>query len=314
MNIRFLLFLLIILVIQGISNAQSESQNDVLAYRFELKESDHSARRQFLHSKTTHTARVEADLMFAVIVEDERLSAERLDSMIRKQNLPVEIITILGSVNEAKDWFKDNSHPDLIFLDIQLGDGTAFDLIDDITPQVPIIFTTAFDEYAVRAFNFNSIDYLLKPIQADKLEKAVNKLTQLAVDPGVTKTHPEVGQLKRIIEGDFKKRFLVKRGDRFIPVDIKDIAYFNYQLDVTRILTWDGAKYLIDQSLDQLENMINPLDYFRINRQFIISLQSIKEIHTYFNSRLLINLDPDWEDGVIISREKVQEFKRWMNL
>ena len=252
--------------------------------------------------------------MVAVIIEDERLSAERLLTMIDHLPNKIDVAATLESLKEAKAWFRDNSLPDMVFLDIQLGDGTAFDLMDDISVAVPIIFTTAYDNYAIKAFKFNSIDYLLKPIEQNKLEHAVDKLFEISRQPDDIFEKGKIDQLHRIINGDFKKRFLVKRGDQFIPVNVDQVAYFVYHQNTTWIITKDNQKFIVDQSLDQLENMVSPLEFYRVNRQMIITLSTISEIHSYFNSRLLIKLEPACQDEVIVARDRVAEFKRWMDL
>ncbi len=251
----------------------------------------------------------------AIIVEDERPSAQRLATQIEKLEFPIKIIASLRSVSEAKGWFKDNSPPDLIFLDIQLGDGTAFDLLEDLDIKTPIIFTTAYDEYAIKAFEFNSIDYLLKPVELNKLSNAVSKLQNISdlVDSS-NQIQDQFQSVQRIVTGDFKKRFLVKLGDQFIPIDTSEIHYFFYDGGSSWIMTSSGKKYLLEQSLDQLENLVNPLDFYRINRQYLLSVRSISEIHAYFNSRLLIKLNPERDDDVIVSRDRVSDFKKWMDL
>ncbi len=252
--------------------------------------------------------------MLALIVEDERLSAERLAHQVNKLQADIEIAGIVGSVDEARSWFRDNSPPDLVFMDIQLSDGTAFDLLAETTIESPIIFTTAYDEYAIKAFEFNSIDYLLKPIELSKLKSAVEKLQRVSPNQNSFSKTEDLAALQRVITGEFKKRFLVKIGDQFIPVNSTDIHYFCYDKGSSWIVTLDGKKYLVEHSLDQIENLINPLDFFRINRQFIVTLKAISEIHTYFNSRLLIRLVPEWKEEVIVSRDRVSDFKRWMDL
>lgn len=255
-------------------------------------------------------------MMQVVIIEDERPSAERLATQLGKISAGIEVIGTLGSVSETRQWFKDNSPPDLIFMDIQLGDGTAFDFLSDYQLNTPIIFTTAFDEYAIKAFEYNSIDYLLKPIDQGKLNHALEKLKNMNSETASSfNLQDDVFQsVQRVVTGNFKKRFLVRLGDQFIPVDTAHIHYFYYDRGSSWIMTGEGKKYLIEHSLDQIENLVNPIDFYRINRQFIVTLRSIAEIHSYFNSRLLIQLKPTWNDDVIVARDRVTGFKRWMDL
>jgi DNA-binding LytR/AlgR family response regulator len=251
----------------------------------------------------------------ALVIEDERLSADRLVSMIGKTGRRIEILEVLDSGKKAAEWLRDNSPPDLIFLDIQLGDQTAFDLLKETSVTSPIIFTTAYDEYAVKAFEYNSVDYLLKPIQLEKLASALDKFEGIG-NRNLKTSRPEANyeSVQRIISGEFKKRFLVKLGDQYVPVDVTEIAYIYYEEGTAWIYTHQGKKYLIDHTLEQLDHLLNPLEFFRINRQFIITLKSIQEIHTYLNSRLLIRLAPSRDEEVIVSRDRVSDFKRWMDL
>ncbi len=244
----------------------------------------------------------------AVIVEDERLSADRLKGLIEKHTPQVEIIQILDSVAVAREWLQINSRFDLIFLDIQLNDGTSFDLLIEGLIQCPIIFSTAYDQYAIKAFKYNSIDYLLKPVNVDELKVAVEKFQR------VTERKPDISQLTRLVKGDFKKRFLVKLGERLQSVEVTEIAYFYYDSGVTFLATKTGKKWPVDTSIESLEDTLNPLEFFRINRKLIVNLQGISEIHTYFNGRLLLKLDPAPSFETIVSRERVSEFKLWMDL
>ncbi|MBV6644735.1 MAG: response regulator transcription factor [Cyclobacteriaceae bacterium] len=253
--------------------------------------------------------------MRVVIVEDERLSAQRLEKLVIEVAPEIEVIAMLDSVAESKGWFIDNTMPDLMFLDIQLNDGTGFDLLDSLKYQPPVIFTTAYDEYAIRAFKFNSVDYLLKPIEEDKLRFSIKKFRN---------NHPRLSNeevsndgydaLQRIISGNFKKRFLIKIGEKYQPVDVDEIAFFIYKNAATYVVTKTGLNLPIDQTLEQLSGVLNPLDFFRVNRKMLISLSCIKEINTYFNSRLLLQVDPDPGMEAVVSRERVSEFKRWMDL
>lgn len=253
-------------------------------------------------------------MIHIAIVEDERLSAERLKVLVQELSPEYSVVALLDSVESTMQWLKDNSSPDLILLDIQLNDGVGFDLLADDLISCPVIFTTAYDEYAVKAFKYNSIDYLLKPIDRAELENALEKFKKHGERTVSPEAKAQFGQVSRMLSGSYKKRFLVKLGDRFQPLIVEDIAYFVSQNDLTYLVTRSGDKWPMDQSLDQLQELINPLDFFRINRKLIISLPAIKEIHSYFNSRLLLKLDPHADDEVIVSRERVANFKRWMDL
>ncbi len=251
--------------------------------------------------------------MDVVIVEDERLSAEKLVRMINKFDPSIEVIATIDSVKKGVEWFKENSPPDLVLLDIQLSDGTGFDLLKEMDCSPPIIFTTAYDQYAIKAFKFNSVDYLLKPLDQSELEHALEKYKSLDKTERNAQNH-SFGQVDQIINGEFKKRFLVKIGEQFQKVEVPQIAFFKYDDGLTYIYNLEGQKWPIDLSLDYLENMLHPLEFFRINRKMFISLNSIHQIHTYFNSRLLLKLKPEVDEEVIVSRDRVSDFKRWMDV
>ncbi|MEQ8581594.1 MAG: LytTR family DNA-binding domain-containing protein [Marinoscillum sp.] len=253
-------------------------------------------------------------MIHIAIVEDERLSAERLKGLVEELSPEYSVVAILDSVETTTQWLKDNSSPDLILLDIQLNDGVGFDLLADDMISCPVIFTTAYDEYAVKAFKYNSVDYLLKPIDRIELGHALEKFRRQTDRTTGALPKAQLEQVGRILTGNYKKRFLVKLGDRFQPVTVENIAYFFSQNDLTCLMTREGDKWPLDQSLDQLQEVISPLDFFRINRKLIISLPAIKEIHSYFNSRLLLRLNPPVDEEVIVSRERVANFKRWMDL
>jgi two-component system response regulator LytT len=252
--------------------------------------------------------------MNLLIVEDERLSGERLRHLVQTIDSEILVLGILQSVETALEWFKDNSPPDIILLDIQLSDGTAFDLLKSIETFPSIIFTTAYDEYALRAFKYNSIEYLLKPINKDELTKALDKFKSLHRLPVQQKNISDNLELvRKTITGEFKRRFLIKIGEQFQNIDVNNISYIFHQNGSCYVITNDNKKYLLDHSLDQLEEILNPIDFFRINRQFLIKAEAIEEIHTYLNSRLLLKLTPKTTMEVIVSRERVNQFKFWMD-
>jgi DNA-binding LytR/AlgR family response regulator len=233
--------------------------------------------------------------------------------MLMKLDVGIEIDAILDSLVSAREWFRDNSPPDLAFLDIQLGDGTSFELLQELNVTFPVIFTTAFDQYAIKAFKYQSIDYLLKPIGEEELGQAVEKYQRSNGLPLQHLTH-DVTTTHRLITGDFKKRFLIKIGDQYKPVAIEEVAYFYSNENQTYLMTLSGKYFPVDQSLEQIENSINPLEFFRVSRKMLIGLSAIDEVHTYFNSRLLIKLQPSTDLECIVSRERVSDFKSWMDL
>lgn len=254
--------------------------------------------------------------MTTLIIEDEKPAARLLQRKLEKLNIAVK--TMLHSVEESIDWFTNNEHPDLIFLDIQLSDGLSFEIFEKINIQSAIIFTTAYDEYALKAFKLNSIDYLLKPIDEDDLEIAVTKFkTRIPkVDAGNQNLQLDFEQIRQMLsnpfEKSYKKRFTVKIGQHLKVITTDEIECFFSENKGTYIHTFDNRNYLIDSTLEILEQELDMKDFFRVSRKFIVPLIAIKEIQVYTNSRLKVILPTYKEDDVIVSREKVQDFKAWL--
>ncbi|WP_320814021.1 LytTR family DNA-binding domain-containing protein [Flavobacterium sp.] len=250
--------------------------------------------------------------MNIIIIEDEKPAARLLQRKLEK--LGYNIKTLLHSVEESINWFEKNLHPDLIFLDIQLSDGLSFEIFDKVTVKSPIIFTTAYDEYALRAFKLNSVDYLLKPIDEDELEVSISKFQNQFQKNAVAGLDFEA--IKRMlvnpVQKEYKNRFSVKIGNQIKVIAIDEIECFYSKNKGTYLHTVDNRDYLLDSSLEQLETELNPDSFYRISRKFIIPLQSIKEIQVHTNSRLKVILPTYKADEVIVSREKVQDFKSWI--
>ncbi|MCH4830790.1 MULTISPECIES: LytR/AlgR family response regulator transcription factor [Flavobacterium] len=250
--------------------------------------------------------------MNIIIIEDEKPSARLLQRKVEKLGLLVN--QLLHSVEEAIQWFQNNQHPDLIFLDIQLSDGLSFEIFETIDIKSAVIFTTAYDEYALRAFKLNSIDYLLKPIDEDDLEKAIHKfksrtstLQDLSLDFDMIRR-----MLVNSVEKEYKKRFTVKIGQQLKLIEIQEIECFYSQDKGTYLHTLDNRDYLLEGTLEQLENELNPEDFYRISRKFIVPLKSIKEIQLHSNSRLKLILPSYKDDEIIVARERVNDFKKWI--
>ena len=254
--------------------------------------------------------------MITLIIEDEKPAARLLQRKLEKLDVKVE--TMLHSVEEAVQWFENNSHPDLIFLDIQLSDGLSFEIFEKIDIKSAIIFTTAYDEYALKAFKLNSIDYLLKPIDEDDLETAVAKfkarLPKVASESSNMQLDFE--QIRQMLSNPFektyKKRFTVKIGQHLKVIATEEIECFFSENKGTYIRTYDNRDYLIDSTLEILEQELDKKDFFRVSRKFIVPLKAIKEIQVYTNSRLKVILPTYKDDEVVVSREKVQDFKSWL--
>ena len=251
--------------------------------------------------------------MKVIIIEDEKPSARRLQRMLSK--LQIEAETMLHSVEESIAWFQNNEHPDLIFLDIQLSDGLSFEIFETIDIQSAVIFTTAYDEYALQAFKLNSIDYLLKPIDAVDLEKAVKKyINRIPKQQAVTLDFNDIKKLLiNPIDRDYKKRFSVKVGQHLKLINIEDIECFYSENKGTYVFTSEGRNYLLDTTLELLEKELEPQIFFRISRKFFVNINAIKDMVSYTNSRLQIKLNTYKDDEVIVARERVKEFKIWLD-
>ncbi|AVI49654.1 DNA-binding response regulator [Pukyongia salina] len=250
--------------------------------------------------------------MNVLIIEDEKPSARRLQRMLEKQNVAVNVM--LHSVGEAVEWFANNEHPDLIFLDIQLSDGLSFEIFDEVEVKSAIIFTTAFDEYALQAFKLNSIDYLLKPIDEEELEAAVRKFREHApIKQNVQLNFEDIRKLLANPVGQqYKKRFTTRIGQHIKMIAVDEIECFYSENKGTYAHTVDGRDYLLDTTLEQLEDELTPQDFFRVNRTFIVNINAIRDIISYTNSRLQLKLISYKEQQVIVARERVKDFKIWL--
>lgn len=250
--------------------------------------------------------------MNVIIIEDEKPSARRLQRMLNQLGLDAQVM--LHSVHEALEWFQNNKHPDLIFLDIQLSDGLSFEIFETLDIKSAVIFTTAFDEYALKAFQLNSIDYLLKPIDEDDLKKAVDKYqTRFPKQQNVVLDFNDIKKLLvNPIERAYKQRFSVKVGQHLKLINIEDIECFYSENKGTYAFTSDGRNYLLDTTLDQLDSELEPQTFFRISRKFFVNIHAIRDIISYTNSRLQIKLKTYNEQEVIVARERVKEFKDWL--
>jgi two-component system response regulator LytT len=250
--------------------------------------------------------------MMTIIIEDEKPAARLLQRKLERLNIQVGVM--LHSVEEAINWFSNNEHPELIFLDIQLSDGLSFEIFEKIEIKSAVIFTTAYDEYALRAFKLNSIDYLLKPIDEDDLEVAVSKFK--ARLPKQETLQLDFEQIKKMLSNPFeknhKKRFTVKIGQHLKVITTDEIECFFSENKGTYLHTFDNRNYLIETTLELLEQELDPKDFYRVSRKFIVPLKAIKEIVVYSNSRLKVILPSYKEDEVIVSREKVADFKNWI--
>ncbi len=249
--------------------------------------------------------------MNVLLIEDELPAARRLEKMLNKLRPGIQISGPLESIEESVEWLKLHPAPDLLFLDIQLSDGLSFEIFREIQITQPVIFTTAFDEYALQAFKVNSVDYLLKPIDEKELEAALRKHEQNSRP--TQNSLPLEELIRQILPPAYKTRFLLKKGHGMIPVTVEDIAYFFASEKMVVMHTHKKETYILDQTLDQLEKELDPSKFFRANRKFLISATAVTELRTSFNGklRLMLKPQPD-EDEIYVSRERAADFKNWL--
>jgi DNA-binding LytR/AlgR family response regulator len=246
--------------------------------------------------------------MKVVIVEDEALAAEKMGNLLKKVTPEVQILATIESVEEAVEWFSQNPAPDLVFMDIQLDDGISFEIFDAIKLEIPVIFTTAYNEYAIRAFKVNSVDYLLKPIEEDALAAAIGKFRKYVHQPGDFESR--IAGVISQFNGKYKARFFVKTGLRFQSIPVEKISCFFVEERFTFLKTQEGKTCDLDYSLDQLQKLVDPGMFFRVSRNFLVNINAIEDIISYSTNRLKLKVA---KEEVIVSRDKVTEFKQWLD-
>jgi len=255
--------------------------------------------------------------MKVLIIEDEVLTSRRLRQMISQADDSIQVMDMLDSIESSVEWFETNPNPDLIFMDIQLADGLCFEIFNRTQVDCPVIFTTAFDEYAIRAFSVNSIDYLLKPVKLQELQRSLRKFNKLKnpleASFSIKEIH-EVLMKMNLSQPVYKSGFLVKTGQAYQRISCSTIACFYTENKLTYLVLFNGKKCLIDNTLDMLEKELDPAMFFRINRQVIVSITSVESMHTSFGGSLKLHLNPKAEpDDVLVSRRRTAGFKEWMN-
>ncbi|MDG1276210.1 MAG: LytTR family DNA-binding domain-containing protein [Algoriphagus sp.] len=249
--------------------------------------------------------------MIIVIIEDERPAANRLIRLLEQHFVGEEFVQGLDSVKKSIQWFSDNPAPDLIFCDIQLADGISFEIFEQVKLSTPIIFTTAYDQYAIKAFQVNAIDYLLKPVDPEELARSISKYKANQLKPSL-----DFEAIKAMLApkvANFKTRFLVKYGEKIQSITVEEIAFFYSEARVTFLQTTSGKQFVLDQTLEQVESQVDPDSFFRLNRKYLCSFPSISEIFTYSNSRLKVKLVNCSDEDILISREKTADFKTWLD-
>ena len=251
--------------------------------------------------------------MKILIIEDEIPAAKRLSKLVSQFKPEAQVLEVIDSVEGAVKWLNTFEKPDLLFMDIQLSDGLSFDIFNHTEIQSPIIFTTAYDQYTLKAFKVNSVDYLLKPIDPEELEKAFLKFDKIFRQPQSYDQSTIENLLKAMTQKEYKSRFIVKTGQQLIYISVEDISYFYSDDGLLCVKTKNGKRHILDYTLDQLEQVLDPSQFFRINRKIITRIEAINKIHTYFNSRLKLELQPKTELEVIVSRDRVNDFKKWLD-
>lgn len=249
--------------------------------------------------------------MKALIIEDEKAAVRNLKALLTDVEPDMDIIAVTDSIIETIEWFKNNPVPDLVFMDIHLADGSAFEIFEHISVPCPIIFTTAYDEYAMKAFKVNSIDYLLKPIGVSDIQKSLLKLELLRVKPQEEQDFKSLIQVLKQ-ETKYKSHFLVPiKGDKLLPIAVDSILYFFIENGLVKAVVAEDKEYVLNQTLDELTDCLDPAIFFRVNRQYLISRKAIQDIDLWFNSRLSINLKTTAPERILVSKVRVAEFKEW---
>jgi len=258
--------------------------------------------------------------MKILIVEDEDLAVKKLQKTLAAVDKEADVVGIADSIKGTVEWLEQNPAPDLILMDIELADGQSFEIFNLTEIKSPVIFTTSYDEYALKAFKVNSIDYLLKPVQKEELEAALTKYKKMKKTYNAQGPANEGVNLDSILKElqqklqpkEYRKRFLVKHAQKLVSIEIDDISYFFSDGRLNFFKTADNKKFVVDYTMDELEDMLDPERYFRISRSFYVSVDSIDKIDDYFGNRLILNLKPAVDKEALVSREKVTDFKKWM--
>lgn len=248
-----------------------------------------------------------------LMLEDEEPAAKRLQKLIKETGEETEVLAVLDSIAAARKWLQQNPPPDLMLVDIHLADGNSLQLFKEMNIPSPLIFTTAYDEYALQAFKLNSIDYLLKPVKKEELYQALEKFKrQKSKEQPALNITKLLEAMQQPVADRYRDRFVIRYGEHIKTIETKDAAYFYTEARANFMVTADGKRYVIDFNLDQLEQMLNPKLFFRINRQFIVGLQAIDEMTAWTKARVLIKLKPQSKHETIVSTERSPEFKKWL--
>ena len=252
--------------------------------------------------------------MTTLIIEDEKIAADRLELLLQRCAPQVQVLSVLDTVEASADWLNTFPPPDFILLDIHLADGFAFEIFRRVNIQVPVIFTTAYDQYSMEAFKLLSIDYLLKPVTADALSFAIQKLHTLRQPQAPSLVYNQLLQLLQQAQQKYKTRFVGKVGQKLFFIDVDEIAYFLSDNKIVCMYAIDGNHYVLEHTLEALEKMLDPVQFFRVNRSMIVKAKAIEQVKPYINSRLKLLLRAGTKQiEAIVSRDRVNEFRNWAN-
>ncbi|MDZ7605345.1 MAG: LytTR family DNA-binding domain-containing protein [Cyclobacteriaceae bacterium] len=250
--------------------------------------------------------------MKVLIVEDEKPAARQLQRLLADMAGTIQIAGVIDTVEDTVNWLKTHPEPDLIFLDIHLADGYSFEIFQHVQSEVPVIFTTAYDEYALRAFDLNSIDYLLKPIDSFKLARSLNKFRNRKVSPAQPAIDIQKILQQLQVEKTYKSRLLIKQKDKLISVEDTHIAYFQANSKLVVLITFENRVFSMDYTIDEFERQMDPQRFFRLNRSIFANRDAIAGIYKHFNGKLKIDLSPPMKEDIFVSREKADAFRQWM--
>lgn len=253
--------------------------------------------------------------MKVLIIEDEVQASQRLEKLITEIVPTANVVATIDTVKKAVQWLTSNAQPDLLLMDIQLADGISFEIFEQCRITAPVIFTTAYDEFALKAFKVNSVDYILKPVDKDELAAALNKLKTLSGshDVGEKTAINNIGNAVQMLLRKYKTRFVIKVGEHLKTIEVKNIRYFFSQDKTSFCATDDNRNLILDYTMDQLEGLLDPTQFFRINRKYIVQASAIQDIISYTNSRLKLVLKGSADTDIVVARERVQEFKDWLD-
>ncbi len=252
--------------------------------------------------------------MKAVIIEDEHSAVLNLEHLLKSIDANIQIVETIDTVTDAIDFFHKEKQYDVVFMDIHLADGNSFEIFKEVKPSAPIIFTTAYDQYAIQAFKVNSIDYLLKPIQESELKNAIEKFKQSRPQPSIS--NEQMQGLFNLMQGQkksYRQSYLVQKGDTLTPISSNDFAFFYIQNGVVRGTTIENVTYHLDGKMEDLENDLNPEEFYRANRQYLVQRSAIKNLSIYFNGRLIVNAIPEAKEQIIVSKANAPKLKAWLN-